>query len=102
MSGSKLKLVSTGPHSKACRVWLDNNEITNSLRSISIFADCRDVVRADLSLLIKEMDIDGDAVVSILETDDDRDAELKMLRQRVSDLEFALELEAANSNRGDD
>jgi hypothetical protein len=54
------------PHFKsgrACRVWLDDVEITKSVHRIDLHMGASEAIRADIQVYVKDLDIEVDTVV---------------------------------------
>lgn len=62
MSLLKLKVRADGPTARNCRVWLDNYEISHGLQGLTITFDVGDVNRAELRIMIDELDVDAETL----------------------------------------
>lgn len=59
----RLRLTTTGLHGKTCRVWLNDEEVSGRVQRVVLTADCQDANRAVLTLLVDEVEIDGQALI---------------------------------------
>lgn len=58
-AGVKLTIRQPNLSPRGCRVWVDDHEITNGLTGLHVTFDVQEVTRAELRILVDELDVDA-------------------------------------------